>query len=151
MLQDFEDFPASHVLYHAYVTRTGSYTLSVYDHLLQSPEKIEFFDYCVPSINFKDASNLVSVLSFVLVNTFSSVIIALAMKRTVWDFRRYSHSLFSVLNKDGLKVFSAIGVHNTLVNLVKSYQGNRYSHNVYRVSLQWHDPPTLHTLDKLVV
>ncbi|KAF9068418.1 hypothetical protein BDP27DRAFT_824473 [Rhodocollybia butyracea] len=33
------------------------------------------------------------------------------MKRTTWDFRRYSHhSLFSVLNKDGLKVFCAIGV-----------------------------------------
>ncbi|KAF9059417.1 hypothetical protein BDP27DRAFT_503201 [Rhodocollybia butyracea] len=33
------------------------------------------------------------------------------MKRTVWDFRRYSyHSLFSVLNRDGLIVFCTIGV-----------------------------------------
>ncbi|KAF9064430.1 hypothetical protein BDP27DRAFT_1450747 [Rhodocollybia butyracea] len=32
------------------------------------------------------------------------------MKRTVWDLRQYSYSLFSVLNRDGLVVFCAVSV-----------------------------------------
>ncbi|KAF9068420.1 hypothetical protein BDP27DRAFT_1403261 [Rhodocollybia butyracea] len=89
------------------MSRIASSTYCVYNHVLRSPEKFEYTSHCVGSVNFDDARSLVWVLSCGIL-IVQLVIIALAMKRTVWDFRRYSHSLFSILNKDGLKVFGAI-------------------------------------------
>ncbi|KAF9068416.1 hypothetical protein BDP27DRAFT_1421950 [Rhodocollybia butyracea] len=100
------------------MSRITSSAYSVHDHLLRSPEKIKFIGHCVPSVNFDDGRNVVWVLSFV-----TSVIIILALKRTVWDFRQYSHSLFSVLNKDGLKVFSVIFVAVVATTLTSIKKG----------------------------
>ncbi|KAF9066132.1 hypothetical protein BDP27DRAFT_1049940 [Rhodocollybia butyracea] len=87
--------------------RIASSVYSMYDHVLRYPEKIEFTSYCIPGVKFEDARNPVWVIlsgEFIV----QLAIITLTMKRTVWDFRQFSHLLFSVLNKDGLKVFSAI-------------------------------------------
>ncbi|KAF9070710.1 hypothetical protein BDP27DRAFT_1401846 [Rhodocollybia butyracea] len=91
------------------VFRNATTAYSIYDHLWRFPAKTEFTSHCVPSINIKDVRNPVLVITcgelFVQL-----AIITLAMKRTVWDFRQYSHSLLSVSNRDGLRVFGAIAV-----------------------------------------
>ncbi|KAF9066130.1 hypothetical protein BDP27DRAFT_1365857 [Rhodocollybia butyracea] len=94
------------------VLRITSSTHSVYHHVLQFPEKTQFTNHCVPSVNYRDAHSPVWVIMFVQCGVLSVqlAIITLNMKRTVWDFRQYSHLLFSVLNKDGLRVFGAIAV-----------------------------------------
>ncbi|KAF9063039.1 hypothetical protein BDP27DRAFT_1335702, partial [Rhodocollybia butyracea] len=94
--------------------RIGLTTYTSRNHL---PEKITFNSYCVAKFTFRNTpGNLNPVLLFMSVCTeicgelaIQLGIIALAMKRTVWDLRRYSYSLFSVLNRDGLIVFCTIG------------------------------------------
>ncbi|KAF9062455.1 hypothetical protein BDP27DRAFT_1406233 [Rhodocollybia butyracea] len=89
-----------------FVFRNASSAYSIHDHV---PAKIAFTSYCAPVVNFRDACNPVLVL---LCGEFTVqlAIITLAMKRTVWDFRLYSHSVFSALNRDALRVFGAIVV-----------------------------------------
>ncbi|KAF9068421.1 hypothetical protein BDP27DRAFT_1327319 [Rhodocollybia butyracea] len=102
------------------VLRIASTAYSVYDHVLRLPEKIEYTSHCVATVNFKNARNLLWVIPCGIL-IVQVAIITLAMKRTMWDFRQYSYSLFSVLNKDGLKVFGAIvvAVVATVVTLAK--------------------------------
>ncbi|KAF9066398.1 hypothetical protein BDP27DRAFT_1019612 [Rhodocollybia butyracea] len=78
------------------------------DNPLRFPEEVKFTNhYCIAEISFKDAPGN-PLLVFIYGELITqSVIIALAMKRTVWDLRQYSYSLFSVLNRDGLVVFCA--------------------------------------------
>ncbi|KAF9062454.1 hypothetical protein BDP27DRAFT_1451752 [Rhodocollybia butyracea] len=89
-----------------FVFRNASSAYSIYDHV---SAKIAFSNHCIPVVNLKDACNPVLVIIY---GEFSIqlAIITLAMKRTVWDFRLYSHSVFSALNRDGLRVFGAIVV-----------------------------------------
>ncbi|KAF9064429.1 hypothetical protein BDP27DRAFT_1450746 [Rhodocollybia butyracea] len=81
------------------------------DNPLRFPEEVKFTNhYCIAEISFKDAPGN-PLLVFIYGELITqSVIIALAMKRTVWDLRQYSYSLFSVLNRDGLVVFCAVSV-----------------------------------------
>ncbi|KAF9066402.1 hypothetical protein BDP27DRAFT_1019814 [Rhodocollybia butyracea] len=94
--------------------RIGLTTYTSRNHL---PEKITFNSYCIAKFTFKNTSNGLNPVLWEICGEFGLQlgIIALAMKRTVWDFRRYSYSLFSVLNRDGLIVFCTIGV--TMVGL----------------------------------
>ncbi|KAF9062457.1 hypothetical protein BDP27DRAFT_1336645 [Rhodocollybia butyracea] len=105
--------------------RIASSVYSMYDHVLRYPEKIEFTSYCIPGVKFEDARNPVWVIlsgEFIV----QLAIITLTMKRTVWDFRQFSHLLFSVLNKDGLKVFSAIVVAMIAIVVVAMKKGKAY-------------------------
>ncbi|KAF9058916.1 hypothetical protein BDP27DRAFT_1453625 [Rhodocollybia butyracea] len=89
--------------------RIGLTTYTTRNH---QPEKIMFNSYCVAKYTFRNTpgrGTLNPVLLYMSVR-IKLGIIALAMKRTLWDFRRYSYSLFSVLNRDGLIVFCTIGV-----------------------------------------
>ncbi|KAF9071864.1 hypothetical protein BDP27DRAFT_462279 [Rhodocollybia butyracea] len=87
-------------------------SVSIYtaqDHLLRFPEKTEFTSHCIARLDFEDARNPVLVFIYGEL-TVQLLILLLAMKRTIWDLRHFSHLLFSVLNRDGLVVFIAVGV-----------------------------------------
>ncbi|KAF9063058.1 hypothetical protein BDP27DRAFT_1451465 [Rhodocollybia butyracea] len=104
-------------------SRIVSIAYTSQDHLLRSPEKLKFTSYCIPQVSFKDAPGnpiLVFIYGELIIQ---SVIIALAMKRTVWDLRRYSYSLFSVLNRDGLVVFCTVGVTMVVIGVASVKNG----------------------------
>ncbi|KAF9072064.1 hypothetical protein BDP27DRAFT_440006 [Rhodocollybia butyracea] len=69
--------------------------------------KIIFFSHCIPAITYRDSLNVVLIHGEL---TIQFLILVLVMKRTVWDLRQYSHLLLSVLKRDGLIVFGAVGV-----------------------------------------
>ncbi|KAF9066152.1 hypothetical protein BDP27DRAFT_1404516 [Rhodocollybia butyracea] len=85
--------------------------------------EIKFTSHCLPAFTFKHAlSNPVVVFIYGEV-TIQLLILALVMKRTVWDLRQYSHSLFSVLNRDGLVVFGAMGVAMIAIGVGSAKKG----------------------------
>ncbi|KAF9062444.1 hypothetical protein BDP27DRAFT_1406226 [Rhodocollybia butyracea] len=104
------------------VTRIASSGYTAHDHVLRFPEKIKFTSHCIPGLDFKNARNPVWVIIYGELIVQSAIII-LAMKRTVWDFRQYSHSLFPVLNRDGLRVFGAIVVAMAAIVATSVKQG----------------------------
>ncbi|KAF9070597.1 hypothetical protein BDP27DRAFT_1401931, partial [Rhodocollybia butyracea] len=55
--------------------------------------------------------------------TTQLLILALVLKRTIWDFRQYSHLLFSILNRDGLIVFGAMGVAMIAIGMASAKKG----------------------------
>ncbi|KAF9066153.1 hypothetical protein BDP27DRAFT_1331044 [Rhodocollybia butyracea] len=89
--------------------------------------KITFIGHCLPAFTFNHAMNPILVLIYGEL-AIQLLILALVMKRTIWDLRQYSHSLFSVLNRDGLIVFGAMGVAMIAIGVgtVKKGDGNAF-------------------------
>ncbi|KAF9063165.1 hypothetical protein BDP27DRAFT_1405910 [Rhodocollybia butyracea] len=85
--------------------------------------KITFPGYCVARFSFKHPLGNPVVVFIYSAMTVQLLTLALALKRTMWDLRQYSHSLFSILNRDGLIVFGAIGVAMIAIGVGTVKQG----------------------------
>ncbi|KAF9070737.1 hypothetical protein BDP27DRAFT_1419754 [Rhodocollybia butyracea] len=106
------------------VTRIASSAYASQAHRLRFPEDIKFTNhYCISEVSFKNAPGNPLLVFIYGELTVQSVIIALAMKRTVWDLRQYSYSLFSVLNRDGLVAFCAIGAAMVAIGVTSVKKG----------------------------
>ncbi|KAF9071907.1 hypothetical protein BDP27DRAFT_1418719 [Rhodocollybia butyracea] len=88
--------------------RISTSTYTVQDHI-RFPKKMKLTRNCMTKLDFKDPRDPVFVFIYGELAVHMAIL-GLAMKRTIWDLRQYSHSLFPILNRDGLKVFGAIGV-----------------------------------------
>ncbi|KAJ3989940.1 hypothetical protein F5890DRAFT_1483658 [Lentinula detonsa] len=83
---------------------------------------LKFGEYCIPRITLKEQSVRNPTLVFIYGELLVQFIIhGLSWKRTIWDLRQYySHSrpvLLSVVNRDGLKVFTGILVAMAAIGL----------------------------------
>ncbi|KIK67277.1 hypothetical protein GYMLUDRAFT_37363 [Collybiopsis luxurians FD-317 M1] len=83
-------------------------------HAFRSPSTLVNFDgHCLPRMDLDYQLMQNPVVAFVYGELVVQCIVhGLAWKRTMWDFRRlafFQPTLFSVLNRDGLKVFVGIG------------------------------------------
>ncbi|KAF9070590.1 hypothetical protein BDP27DRAFT_1446891 [Rhodocollybia butyracea] len=84
---------------------------------------INFNSHCIPALTFNHGSSN-PVMVFVCAElTIQLVILALVLKRTVWDLRQYSHLLFSVLKRDGLIIFGAMGVAMIAIGVGEAKKG----------------------------
>ncbi|KAF9070593.1 hypothetical protein BDP27DRAFT_1419838 [Rhodocollybia butyracea] len=85
--------------------------------------EINFNSHCIPEFTFNQASSN-PVMVFVYVElTIQLIILALVLKRTVWDLRQYSHLLLSVLKRDGLIIFGAMGVAMIAIGVGEAKKG----------------------------
>ncbi|KAF9070596.1 hypothetical protein BDP27DRAFT_1362476 [Rhodocollybia butyracea] len=83
--------------------------------------EVDFSDGCISAFTqFNHALSMVFISGEM---TIQLLILALVLKRTIWDFRQYSHSLFSVLNRDGLIVFGAMGVAMITIGVGSAKKG----------------------------
>ncbi|KAE9411330.1 hypothetical protein BT96DRAFT_911946 [Gymnopus androsaceus JB14] len=74
-------------------------------------QRLKFTSNCIPEIALTERSIESPIVIFTITEAVHLVIHGLAWKRTFWDLRRYTLArppLLSVLNRDGLKVFTAI-------------------------------------------
>jgi len=73
-----------------------------------------FTDNCISTMSVGERPNGNPVMLFIIGEIATHLVIqGLAWKRTYWDLRRYTFArppLFSILNRDNLKVFAAISV-----------------------------------------
>ncbi|KAF9065164.1 hypothetical protein BDP27DRAFT_1366646 [Rhodocollybia butyracea] len=122
--------PVAIHMYHGGVIGTGSYAsriaVAVYHTTVQhvSPSdtiQMNFNNECDPAFTQLNRAQCMVFISGEV--TVQLLILALVLKRTVWDFRQYSHLLFSILNRDGLIIFGALGVAMIAIGVGSAKKG----------------------------
>ncbi|KAF9063169.1 hypothetical protein BDP27DRAFT_1335499 [Rhodocollybia butyracea] len=106
------------------ISRIAGSVYTVEERVLKfQAAKITFPGYCVARFSFKHPLGNPVMVFIYSGMTVQLLTLALALKRTIWDLREYSHSLFSILNRDGLVVFGAIGVAMIAIGVGTVKQG----------------------------
>ncbi|KAF9070595.1 hypothetical protein BDP27DRAFT_591090 [Rhodocollybia butyracea] len=107
------------------ISRIAGAVYHIMQRVLQSDAiKINFNNECIPvftQFNHALSNPVVVFISSAL--TIQLLILALILKRTIWDFRQYSHLLFSVLKRDGLIIFGAMGVAMIAIGVGSAKKG----------------------------
>ncbi|KAF9062459.1 hypothetical protein BDP27DRAFT_1336649 [Rhodocollybia butyracea] len=106
------------------ISRIAGSVYTVEERVLEfQTVKITFPRYCVAKFSFKHPLGNPVVVFIYSGMALQLLTLALALKRTIWDLREYSHSLFSILNRDGLIVFGVIGVAMIAIGVGTVKQG----------------------------